>query len=573
MTLNGNSHLTDTDIAMFAKIGVPAEMLDGYADRLTDAEARVEHGIKGPSSNNMQGIGFFYLNPKTLDRWTTRVRRDHPEVEEDGRVKDKYVSAYGDRKHFYFPPGAIERINDPETTIVLVEAEKSALAIEAWARRCERKILGVGMGGYYGWRGRTGKRTNQHGERVDVKGPISDMEYCESRKVIVMLDADRKNNKKLQDARGALVRDLKLRNATTFIANLPIVDGVNGPDDYVGAAGDEAMTVVIERAYQTASYYEYGGGRFEIADVGVYYIGPPDKEGRAKTPLWICDVVRILAATRDANSSAWGRLLEWKDRDGVIHRWSMPMELLQREGALEVRDELTHHGFSISPARAARDHFATFLQVWPIDIRARCVERLGWITTSEGPVYVLPNEAVGSIRETVVFQNAQAIEPALARAGTVSGWKDSVATLAAGNSRLVFAISAAFAGALLDLTGDASGGFHFCGPSSTGKSTVLELAASVWGNPQRYCRRWRATVNGLEALAALHNEVASLYATVARNSVLTPMKIYMPLQQAKKRCSILIEQAFTTRVPVLPYTNRTSLNYNRDRPLRRAETE
>lgn len=54
--------------------------------------------------------------------------------------------------------------------------------------------------------------------------------------------------------------------------------------------------------------------------------------------------------------------------------------------------------------------------------------------------------------------------------------------------------------------GEDSGGFHFRGASSSRKSTALSLAASVWGNPQSYCRLWRSTNNGLEGLAALHND-------------------------------------------------------------------
>ena len=81
-----------------------------------------------------------------------------------------------------------------------------------------------------------------------------------------------------------------------------------------------------------------------------------------------------------------------------------------------------------------------------------------------------------------------------------------MATLAAGNSRLVFALSVAFAGALPALVGEESGGFHFRGASSSGKTTALKVAASVWGHPSEYPRLWRATANGLEGLAALHND-------------------------------------------------------------------
>ena len=106
----------------------------------------------------------------------------------------------------------------------------------------------------------------------------------------------------------------------------------------------------------------------------------------------------------------------------------------------------------------------------------------------------------------MVFQNAHAIEPAFSAAGRVEEWRDSVGKLAAGNSRLVFALSVAFAGPLADVVGEDSGGFHFRGGSSSGKTTALKAAASVWGSPNAYPRLWRATANGLEGLAALHND-------------------------------------------------------------------
>ena len=34
----------------------------------------------------------------------------------------------------------------------------------------------------------------------------------------------------------------------------------------------------------------------------------------------------------------------------------------------------------------------------------------------------------------------------------------------------------------------------------------MKIAASVWGKPDAYCRLWRSTTNGLEGLAALHND-------------------------------------------------------------------
>jgi uncharacterized protein (DUF927 family) len=75
-----------------------------------------------------------------------------------------------------------------------------------------------------------------------------------------------------------------------------------------------------------------------------------------------------------------------------------------------------------------------------------------------------------------------------------------------GNSRLVFCLSAALAPPLLNLVDAESGGFHLRGPSSIGKSTALHVAGSVWGGGglKGYIRQWRATDNGLEAVAQAH---------------------------------------------------------------------
>lgn len=244
----------------------------------------------------------------------------------------------------------------------------------------------------------------------------------------------------------------------------------------------------------------YANGRFVVRDDGVFFEGR-DKEDEPLPPRWICSRLVIVAMTRDAKSGEWGRLLEWQDADGAMHRWAMPMELLQSDGS-DVRRELARMGLHIAPGKTSRELLSAYLQVWPVDARARCVDRLGW----HGNVFVTPSEAVGESDEIIVFQNANAIEPALGASGAVEAWRDTVGRLAAGNSRLVFALSAAFAGSLLDVVGEDSGGFHLRGASSSGKSTALKVAASVWGDPAVYPRLWRATANGLEGLAAVHND-------------------------------------------------------------------
>jgi uncharacterized protein (DUF927 family)/phage/plasmid primase-like uncharacterized protein len=273
-----------------------------------------------------------------------------------------------------------------------------------------------------------------------------------------------------------------------------------GAGDAEPVQAPQARTKRKNRISPDSITCEYGGGTFDVSGRGVFFIGK-DKDGNEVSPKWVCSTLAVVAKTRDAKSGEWGRLLEWRDDDQVRHQWAMPLELLQTDGA-DMRKELARMGLAMAPAKASRDLLASFLQVWPVEARARCVERLGW----HGPVYVTPSESIGQDDEIVVFQNAHAIEPAFSSVGTLEEWRESVAMLAAGNSRLVFALSVAFAGALADVAGEDSGGFHLRGGSSSGKTTALKVAASVWGNPTSYPRLWRATANGLEGLAALHND-------------------------------------------------------------------
>lgn len=251
--------------------------------------------------------------------------------------------------------------------------------------------------------------------------------------------------------------------------------------------------------HQTA-FCDYAGGRFKVSDKGLFFLGK-DKDGIDLPPRWICSPLYVIAKTRDAKSGEWGRLLEWQDDDGFKHQWAMPIALVQGDTS-EIRRELASLGLAISPNRIARDLLTSYLQVFPVEERARCVDRLGW----HGRVFVTSSESIGEQSELVVFQNTHTLTPSFSQVGSVADWRNTIGRLASKNSRLIFAISSAFAPSLASLIGEDSGGFHFRGASSCGKTTALKLAASVWGEPSSYTRLWRATSNGLEGLAAMHND-------------------------------------------------------------------
>ncbi len=243
---------------------------------------------------------------------------------------------------------------------------------------------------------------------------------------------------------------------------------------------------------------------FEPTERGVYYHGvTTDRhsgEPARQPPLWICSALYVEAYTRDEHAENWGRLLEFTDRDGNLHVWAMPMHLL-RAGGEELRGELLRLGLEITTHQNGRRLLGDYLQQWRPEARARCVQRTGW----HSGVYALPDRTIGKSEERVIFQSDTLQGFAYAQRGTLQDWITNIAQPCAGNSRLVFAVSVALASVLLEVAGDESGGFHLRGGSSTGKTTALRVAASVFGSAE-FLQRWRATDNGLEAMAEQHND-------------------------------------------------------------------
>lgn len=216
---------------------------------------------------------------------------------------------------------------------------------------------------------------------------------------------------------------------------------------------------------------------------------------------WICSFLEPLARVRSPDNQGWGLLVRLFDPDKVEHRLVIPMALFRGDG-LEVAGMLLDAGLSMAPG--ARQKVITYLQTARPDARARITSRTGWHASSDGPaVFVLPETAYGPGADEWLYEAEGSSRHAFKSKGTPEQWRDSIGRLCMGNSRLLFAVSIAFAAPLLYLVGGESGGFHYRSNSSDGKTTALRVACSVCGDGA-YMQRWRATDNGLEALAMQH---------------------------------------------------------------------
>lgn len=246
--------------------------------------------------------------------------------------------------------------------------------------------------------------------------------------------------------------------------------------------------------------FDYVGGHFALNHSGVTFVYDK-KRGDEFELLEICSPLAVIAKTRDQKSGEWGRLLQWHDDDGKLHRLTVALSSLEGDGQ-EMRKELARGGLHIHQSRKAREMLATYIKLFPIDARVRCANRLGW----HGDVYVTPQKTIGSSDESILYQGPDATACNWTVKADVDQWKTHIGNLVAGNSRLVFSVAVAFAAPLLYPSGELSGGFHLRGSSSSGKSTALKVAASVWSAPKDFVGTWRATSNGLEGIAVLRND-------------------------------------------------------------------
>jgi len=276
------------------------------------------------------------------------------------------------------------------------------------------------------------------------------------------------------------------------------------PDDSEGQISGEGDKNPIPSIHERPRFLvfedwlEHGGMKYRP---GVWYFGIKNVKGDAPPELtqsWVCSPLTVQAVTFDGQDNNFGRLLRFKNSLGRWREWAMPMELLKGDGS-DLRGELLSMGVEIDPL--GKTLLANYLQAKPPKHRMRCALQVGWCEGS----FVLPDAVIGPKAAGVIFQSGERGHDEHTTAGNLADWQKHIAALAVGNPWLSLALSAAFAGPMLARCNAEGGGVHFVGDSSTGKTTAIEAACSIWGGPN-FKRSWRATANGMEGAAALFND-------------------------------------------------------------------
>lgn len=220
-----------------------------------------------------------------------------------------------------------------------------------------------------------------------------------------------------------------------------------------------------------------------------------------KKPLdvWLCGPLHVAALTRSEDESTdYGLLLRLKNLDG---RWvEVPVSRTLLAGKFDQILALLYDAGLAINFRTRQEIVRYIATQVPVERLISAVST-GW---QNQQLFVLPTQKFGS--GEVVFQAQTGGESGYKQGGSLEGWQREIGHFCEGNPILQLAVCASLAGPLLYHVPRNGAGFHLVGDSSTGKSTAMLAAASLWGAGSEYIRTWRATGNGLEGLAALRSD-------------------------------------------------------------------
>lgn len=247
--------LTDKDFRAFEACAIPRDLILAAGLRRVDThEGAAMVGRQSKNGADFAGILIPYLWPGDPHPREYRLRRDHPDLEmKDGqaREKNKYLSPPGKGNLLYFPPDTPPaHLADTSIPIVITEGEKKTLSLAAFYRNRGAAALIVGLSGVWNWRGTVGKTTTATGRRESIKGPIPDLDRIEwsDRQVLIIFDSNVATNDQVFYARRDLTKELIERGAVVYHVDLPEMEGVNGVDDFLAAAGAAALAKLIDQA-------------------------------------------------------------------------------------------------------------------------------------------------------------------------------------------------------------------------------------------------------------------------------------------------------------------------------------
>lgn len=241
--------------------------------------------------------------------------------------------------------------------------------------------------------------------------------------------------------------------------------------------------------------------RIEVRKDGLNWVTPKvDKSGEITRPgEWLSDRMKTVGIGNDGKEAYLIIEMVPEGTEKTIYEAMPRHEIGMPTGWARLRGR----GVSITTRSQLLNCLAEYLQ--------REGERTVWEVTSTAGwhcgAYVMPDgEIIGVPDRPVAFCGGSAAIRGYVVRGNVAEWRDNVASLMRGNHSMILGVLVGLSAPLNSLAGGGCFGIHLFAQSSAGKTTTVEAATSLYGDPEVLKLSWDATRHGLTVEAAARND-------------------------------------------------------------------
>ena len=242
---------------------------------------------------------------------------------------------------------------------------------------------------------------------------------------------------------------------------------------------------------------------YVCTDDGVVQLTENDDIQITRKPVW------ATARSTDDQGSNSSILVHWLDSRENERTQAIAKRLMHSQG---VEAALTLIENDLPVVKGKEHALIEYLSAFNPKQMMTSVTSSGWVREAFVLPYTVINPPAG---EALIYQphGSNNIADAIRTKGTLDSWKQGITSA----SPLVqFLVCAALSAPVRYKVGIEAGGFHIYTLTSHGKTTALQVAASVWGNgvdpaisggSEAYIQKWNATSNSLEAKAEIFNDL------------------------------------------------------------------
>ncbi|MFP4733168.1 DUF927 domain-containing protein [Pasteurella multocida] len=214
---------------------------------------------------------------------------------------------------------------------------------------------------------------------------------------------------------------------------------------------------------------------------------------------WLCDAVEVVGMGQ-SEDEFYTMLRFTPNRSEQSKIIALPLKDVGERTGWQL---LRRNGLNITNNQRLRPYLADYLQDYYQKGFYRVVNATGW----QSGAYILPNgEVIGEPKTPVFFVGQSANNKGYGVRGSIESWQQEIASNVAGNPFMMLGVAVALSAPIIHLINAESFGVHIFGGSSTGKTTIANIASSIYGHPDEIRLSWLTTPLGISNEAQARND-------------------------------------------------------------------